>query len=82
MSEGQMMVWAAVYATRLQYWRERDPPQHTSEASWEREMVHDAMEHAGLAVRHLGARRDSFKERHGENSTAYKMLLTMQGLPL
>ena len=81
MSEGQMMVWAATYAARLQYWREKQMPRHMNGAQWEREMIHDAMEHAGMAVASLSACDSSFKKGFGEHSQAYKMLLTMQGLP-
>jgi hypothetical protein len=81
MTDGKKMVWAATYAARLQYWQEKKRPKHMDAEQWEREMVLDAMEHAGTAVKYLRIYSAEFREGHGNDSESHVMLLEMRGLP-
>jgi hypothetical protein len=81
MTEGEKMVWASAYTNRLQYWRTRPRVQHETDESWERFIHHDAMEHASHAVSAMGTYRGSLQESYGENSTVFRRLLAMSGLP-
>lgn len=79
MTDGERMVWAAAYASRLQYWATKKRPDHETEDSWRRYTIHDSMEHAAITAASLRYHEDTFKERQGADSTAYKMLVDMIG---
>lgn len=80
MTNGEKMVWASTYSARLQYWREKTRPLHMNEERWEREMVLDAMEHAGTSVKYLAMYAADFEEGFGTHTESHLMLLAMRGL--
>lgn len=75
MTDGEKMVWAAVYATWLHHYETKTRPKHINAEQWEREKVHVAMERAGMAVRHLRLYEESFGQGQGKDSAVYRMLV-------
>ena len=72
MTQGEKLVWAAVYANRLDL---KNPPKHVimddeKWAEWERGQVMAAVEYAGIAVRYLREVRSETKSGYGGDTWA------------
>jgi hypothetical protein len=82
MTDGEKMVWAAVFA--LEFQETKHPPSRVltpdkSEewAEWERDIVSSAIERAGIAVRYLREAEKRIADGYGPSETEefYKAMM-------
>ncbi len=79
MTDGERMVWAAVYARNYNRIDKSEGRPDGSQAAqeWAKAKVMDSIERAGCAVEYLREVREELKEWFGDDSDIHKMYLEM-----